>query len=358
MPIVSKTDAQKRADQIKYFQDELKVIQQENIISLNEDQRSAITQYHENLIKQFTSDFDIDSSKQEKQLSLGMKITSFFGALAFAASIFFLFLHFWGRFSTNIQVIILMVTPLIGLASTLYISSKDKSGYFSLIFGLVTIAAFILNILMLGRIFNITPSENTFLLWSVFAFLLAYALNARFLLSIGIIFFASFLSMKTGTWSGYYWIGFGERPENFFSAAFLLFLIPFLPHSRFSDFSSIYRIFSMLLFFLPVLILSHWGYISYLNFENYLIESFYQVIGFVFSALAIFVGIKKSWPELVNTGSVFFTIFLYTKFYDWWWDWMPKYIFFLVIGLTAVLMLFIFKRLRSLLIKNVQELSE
>ncbi len=32
----------------------------------------------------------------------------------------------------------------------------------------------------------------------------------------------------------------------------------------------------------------------------------------------------------MNTGNVFFTIFLYTKFYDWWWDWMPKYLFFLL----------------------------
>ena len=42
-----------------------------------------------------------------------------------------------------------------------------------------------------------------------------------------------------------------------------------------------------------------------------------------------------------------FCIFLYTKFYDWWWDWMPKYIFFLVMGLAAVLLLVVFKRLRG-----------
>ena len=35
-----------------------------------------------------------------------------------------------------------------------------------------------------------------------------------------------------------------------------------------------------------------------------------------------------------------------TKFYQWWWEIMPKYLFFLVIGLTAVLILLILKRLR------------
>ena len=113
----------------------------------------------------------------------------------------------------------------------------------------------------------------------------------------------------------------------------------------------------MLLFFIPGLILANWGMISYLDISNKSIEIIYQITGFIFSAAAIWVGIKKSWPEVVNTGNVFFTIFLYTKFYDWWWDWMPKYLFFLVIGLTAILMLLIFKRLRNSVIKKGQEVS-
>ena len=48
----------------------------------------------------------------------------------------------------------------------------------------------------------------------------------------------------------------------------------------------------------------------------------------------------------INTGVVFFVIFLYTKFYDWWWDLLPKYLFFLILGLTAVLVLLAMKRLR------------
>jgi uncharacterized membrane protein len=87
------------------------------------------------------------------------------------------------------------------------------------------------------------------------------------------------------------------------------------------------------------------------------VEVLYQITGFVFSAAAIGLGIRKSRPEVVNTGNVFFTIFLYTKFYDWWWNWMPKYLFFLVIGLTAIVMLLIFKRLRNALPDKVREVT-
>jgi uncharacterized membrane protein len=277
-----------------------------------------------------------------------MRIASFLGALGLAASVFFFFYQFWGKFPTNIQVGLLIAAPMVMLAVTMIAARLEVTGYFSKITGLVCIACFILNLVMLGQMFNITPSDNAFLVWAFFAFLLAYATDARLLLAAGIISFACFISMRTGTWSGCYWLDFGERPENFFPAAIILFLVPaVVSHKRFSGFDVIYREFAMLLFFIPVLILSNWAAVSYIPLDNGIVEGMYQAAGFLFSAGAIWVGLKKNWPEVVNTGNVFFVIFLYTKFYDWWWDWMPKYIFFFIIGLTAILALLVFKRLRT-----------
>jgi len=354
MPLQSKADAQRRADQVACFQAELAILEQEKILCLDAIQRSALAGYHEKLIGALAATFDIDAGRREKQLSLGMKITSFLGALGLAASVFFLFYQFWGRFSTALQASILIAAPVIGLAATAYASRREKTGYFSKLLGLVTLACFVLNISMFGQIFNIAPSANAFLAWAAFAFLLAYASDARLLLAAGIVSIAAFLSAEAGTWSGCYWISFGERPENFFPAALLLFMVPFLPHTKYSGFAVTYRVFAMLLFFIPVLILSNWGMISYLPVSHRYIEYFYQTAGFVFSAAAIGAGIKNSWPEVVNTGNVFFVIFLYTKFYDWWWEWMPKYLFFLVIGLTAILMLLVFKRLRNMTMIKVK----
>ena len=41
MQLKSKADAQQRADQIRYFQAELELIEQENILSLSDTQRNA-----------------------------------------------------------------------------------------------------------------------------------------------------------------------------------------------------------------------------------------------------------------------------------------------------------------------------
>lgn len=347
MQIKSKADAQKRANQIESFQAELECIQQENIVSLDDGQQTKIAEYHKSLIDNLTEDFDIDSSAREKQLSLGMQIASFLGALGLAASVFFLFYQFWGGFSTNTQIFILVAAPFITLAATFFVSNREKTEYFVKLLSLVCLACFVLDLVMLGQIFNITPSPNAMLVWAIFAFLLAYATDTRLLLAMGIISLTSFLSAKFGLWYGIYWLHFGERPENFLPVAFMLFMVPYLPHHKFSGFGVIYRVFAMLIFFIPVLILSHWGAGSYIYQDRDFIEGMYQVIGFVFSAGAIWLGIKKNWTEVVNTSNVFFTVFLYTKFFDWWWDWLPKYVFFLLIGLTAILMLFVFRRLRD-----------
>jgi len=49
----------------------------------------------------------------------------------------------------------------------------------------------------------------------------------------------------------------------------------------------------------------------------------------------------------MNTAVVFFVIFLYTKLFDWWWAVMPKFLFFLVLGLVALLVILVLKRLRA-----------
>lgn len=343
---ISKSDAQKRADRIRQFNQELQHLQHDGVLRLSTEQRQAVSAYHEDLLRKFAEVFDIDVGHREKQLSLGMRIASFLGALGFSASLFFLFYRFWGAFPTTIQVVVLLGVPLLLLTVTWYVSRREHTGYFSKILALLTLAAFVLNLVMYGQMFNLVPTQNAFLAWSALAFLLAYATGARLLVAAGIIALAGFLSAQMGTWSGCYWLHFGERPENFFAAAAVIFLLGTWTQRSYQDFLVIYRIFGLLLFFVPLLILANWGRVSYLPYSSQAVEVLYQTVGFLFSAAAIFVGMRTGWRDVVNCGNVFFVILLYTKFFDWWWEWMPKYLFFLIIGLTALLFLLVFQRLR------------
>jgi uncharacterized membrane protein len=111
-------------------------------------------------------------------------------------------------------------------------------------------------------------------------------------------------------------------------------------------------VFGLLTLLLAVLVLGNWGYGSYLTWDADIVEGFYQLVGFALSGLAIYWGIRKQMGEVFNTGTVFFVIFLYTKFFDWWWESMPKYLFFLILGLLAILFLLVIRRLRKALLQG------
>lgn len=344
----SKSAAQRRADQIAGFHAELSELAEAGVLSLTPEQEAAVAVHHQAVRERLGRAHDVDFSEGARRLSLGMQIVSFLGAAALSASVFFLFYQYWGYFGTASQVAILIAAPVAALVAAFNIRQKEATGYFAKLAALVGFACFTLNIAMLGQIFNITPSHNAFLLWAVFAFLLAYTLNVRLLVAAGILCMFAFVGAEMGAWSGMYWLDMGRRPENFLLPAVLLFAVPFLiSHRRFHGFEAIYHVLSMTGFFLAVLILSNWGHISYLDWDTDWIEGFYQIVGFAVSALAVLAGMRWGRTPVMMTGNVFFALFLYTKFFDWWWNWMPKYLFFFLIGLTAILALLIFKRLRG-----------
>jgi len=349
MDTPDKTTAQQRSDQIHAFNTELAELERDQVFSLNSEQRQSIHNYHQDLFNQFRNSFDIDSSQKERQLSIGMRIASFLGAVALAASVFFLFYQFWGSLGTVSQIAILGGASIISFVATVIVANKDASGYFTKLVGLVAFACFVLNLALFGQIFNITPTDNALLVWAAYAMLLAYAYDVRLLQVAGVLCIIAFVSARVGAWSGMYWIHFGERPENFMPVAIILFFVPqWINHRRFPGFALSYRVFGMITLFIAILILSHWGYGSYLEFQPGNIEAFYQVVGFVLSAGLIAYGIRRGWAHVVNTAVTFFIIFLYTKMFDWWWNSLPKYLFFLILAIVAILCLVVMKKMRHL----------
>lgn len=344
---MSRQDAQARADEIRVFQRELAALQREGVLALTEPQQRLVHEHQQQLLQQYAELFDIDRDAKARQLSLGMRIASFLGALALAASVFFLFYQFWGLFGASTQVSLLLLAALGSFAATMHLHRRDASGYFTKLAALVAFACFVLNLAMVGQIFNITPSDKALLPWAALALLLAYACDLRLLLGAGILCVTAFVAARTGTWSGMYWLDFGERPENFLPVATALFCMPqWFGHARFTGFASVYRVMGLLTLLLPVLVLSNWGQGSYLPLGRAWVEGLYQVAGFLLSAGTIWLGVRRHWTEVINTGVTFFVIFLYTKFYDWWWELMPKYLFFLVLGLSSLLILVVLRRLR------------
>jgi hypothetical protein len=351
-PAGSKLDAQRRADRVAAFRGEVAALEREGVLALSEEQRARVATHHEALLRELAARFDVDVSEGEKQLSLGMRIASLLGALALAASAFFFIRRFWGTLSTPSQVAILAAAPALGLLATAYAARKERSGYFAALAGLVAFACFVIDVSLLGEIFNRVPTHAAWLAWGLFGLVVAYAWGGRLLLAAGLGCLAFWLAGWLTTWSGAVWTAMWERPETFLPAGLLLFAAPLaLAHRKRDDFPPVYRLVGLVAVLFPLLLLANWGEGSYLRrLDPDLVEGIYQILGFAASAAAIGLGIRRHWKETVNAASAFFVAFLFAKFVDWWWEWMPRYAFFLLVGLTAVAALAALKKLRSLTI--------
>jgi uncharacterized membrane protein len=344
----SKREAQQRVDRIHSFREQLEELLRLGVFDLPAEQRSRLDSYLHKTLAELAERYDVDISERQKQISLGMRILSALGGLAFCAALYLFFYRIWGSLTTPPQVAILIATPILALSAMDFISRREKTYYYTTLISLVAIASFAINLGVMGSLFNIMPSPGIFLACGAFAIVLAYGYRLRLALAAGLVALLIFAAATIATWTGVYWVTFLQRPESVLPGCLLLLAVPLVVrHSRSADFPEAYHGIGLLLLLFCLELLIHAGHTSYFPFGAETIESMYRIVGFIVAGLVIYWGIRKSHPGFVNLGSLFFALYLFDQLFSWWWDWMPKYLFFLIIALIATCLLAIFRKIRN-----------
>ncbi len=342
--------AQRRADRIAAFREELSELRRTGLLRIGEAELAAVDSYHAGVLSDLVHRYDVDVSERGKQLSLGLRMVSLVGALALAASVFFFFYRIWGLVSPSVQIGILAAAPVVGLLATWAVGSWDRSGSFTVMAAVFALACMFLDVTLLGSTLNLAPGVYGLLACSIFALIVAYSHRLRLLLVLGLLFGIGFIAGRVFLWAGGDWMNFPERPENFLPAALLLVLVPIRFAGRQPQgFEALWRILGTGLVFLVIFVISISGHLSYLSFDPDTTRAGYQIAGFVASAAAIALGVTRRWKDSVYAGTVFFIAMLHLKFVDWWWDWMPRYLFFLIVAATAIGTVILLTRLRGTL---------
>ena len=344
----AKREAQERADRLRVFRKELAELDRQQILVLSDEQRAKLEPYLDETLAGLAESYDIDISESQKQLSLGMRIVSALGGLALCAAVFLFFYRFWGLLPAAAQVAILIATPLIGLAAMEFTSRRERTLYFTALIGIVVFASFVMNLYVLGQIFNLIRTPNAFFAWGALALILAYTYGLRLPLAAGLICLLVCFSATVFSWTGAWWESFFERPELVLLGGSLIIAGGVaIPHRKNAEFPGVYRLIGLLAVYASLLALWHAGRNSFLPMTAQTIERFYQVVAFAAAGASVWLGIRKNLSGTVNLGAATFTIFLYIKFVDWWWEWMPKYAFFFIVGAIAIGLLIAFRRLRE-----------
>jgi uncharacterized membrane protein len=65
------------------------------------------------------------------------------------------------------------------------------------------------------------------------------------------------------------------------------------------------------------------------------------------TAGAVWGGVRRGHEETTYLGAAFFLLFLNCRLADWLWDWLPKYLFFLMVGVISLGLMLVFRRVRQ-----------
>jgi hypothetical protein len=354
---LSKHDAQRRVDQIAAFRAELQALADEGLTPFDDARAGEVAAHHERLLRDLTREFDVDRAAAGKQMSLGMRIASLLGAAALVAAVVSFVNRIWGTLPEAGQVALLTAAPIVATVAMVVAGRIEKTRYVASLLAIVACAAVVLQTVMLGRLFNLKGSPHVLAVWALFALAVSvpwrFGVSYAFGLLMAVIYPAA-LAFWVG---GVPWEYVVQRPEPAAVCAGVVLAWaglkagpsegrrepgPFthagaglqtgLPREL-----VVWTRSTLLLVILgSVLVMSATGAYSLLPLSDSLVQGLYQVVAVAAAAVTLHVGLRRGLSDVVALGSVFAGLFLLLRFVDWWWDWMPKYLFFLILAAVAL----------------------
>jgi hypothetical protein len=345
--ISGKKEAQLRAENICAFRRELELLEREGILSLSGEDRTRIDSHHQAILADLASSFDIDISDSQKRMSLVMRIVSTLGGIALCTAIFLFFFRYWGWLSTPVQVAVIIIVPLLALLATHAASKKEKTSYFTSLLAIIAFASFVMNLNVLGSIFNLAPSAAAFLIWGLFALCFAYGFRLKLQLAAALVCLAIYFAALLIRFSGGSWQGIMDRPETLLTGGLLILVSSgVVSDQHHPDFPQIFRLIGLSFAFLALLVLANEGQMTFLPWSKRTVQGIYQLAGFAAAIASVWYGVRKRYMDSVNLGAGFFAVYTFNRLFVWWWDWLPNYVFFLVIGGIALGLLAVFRKIR------------
>ncbi len=345
--------AQQRVDRIASFKAELSDLAKEGGLTLSAEQQSGLDAHLEGLLSKFRAEYGVDATDSAKRVSWGMRVASLLAAAAFlAAAILFLY-RVWGGLSLPFQVLILTSAPVALLMAAEIAFTRGADSYYVGLIVLAAGVALVMELSALGAVLNLADSPQALLAWGAFALFMAYAYGLRLMLGAGLVLLCAWTAALVLHVRGYNWVDFMGSSQLLIPGAAILYLVPWLTRGRGPEgFDLVYRFCGAVLGLFSVLTISTTGDLCCGNLAPRTVAAVYQIIGLLVAIAVVADGLRLGKALLVNVGVVGFVVFLFVRLHYWWWNWMPKYLFFLALGIIAFGLLLVFRRIRTRLMER------
>jgi uncharacterized membrane protein len=335
----------------------------------------------------------------ERKLGRGVTILINLGAIALAAGLLIFFASNWIEFGRAAKIGSLLVLTASFYVAGFELTRESRGGFPKLGVALIFLGCvmFGTDIVLLALIYDLTAEHAWSLLVQWVAWLsIAYVVRSRLVLFLALIGIVAWFGAEVGYCWGGYWLYLG-RPFHFIGVGACLLAVGGLHAWRGRrEFAAAWALVGLLLVYLSTLVLSifdlqknvrldtstassivwllliapyvlavlalavihlRWKRTALTDLPVLLVlfllvvmtlasgiaithqsrELWFILLLTVLTSAGVYLGIAWESPVFLNTSLVFFAVNLYTRFYEYFWDAMPKSLFFILGGAALIL---------------------
>jgi hypothetical protein len=290
---------------------------------------------------------DVDGSDATSQLSRGMQLASFFAAIALTAAVYSLVARFWGRLDLPMQATLLCAFPLMSLVGVEFAARRERTLYIASVFALVAYGTYWLAVFVLSDLLNMPVTPPVIWAGALFGVSLALPYGFRLIFGVALVTLLVAVSGSAFHAAAMPWTLFLQHLDIGTAAAFALTLAATRLRYPYAPLAAVTRLVGFGVGFLGLLVLSANGTMSLLPMRAPIAEVAYQVVMLLLCMVTLFLAIRHEWVETVYVTAAALTLFIFVRFVDWFWDALPRFVFFLLLAAVAFVWLLVLRRVRG-----------
>ncbi len=337
---------QLRASAIIAFREELARLEAEGVVALDPATRDRIRAHHDAALSALAAGGEVDLSAAAARLSAGMRVATLLGTIALSAAYGFFVSSHWGTLSLVLQLALVTLPPILLVALTHIAATRERSGYVASLVATVAAIAFAINLGTLGQLFNLPDSRAALLAVGAFAMLLAYGYGLTLPLLVGIGGIGAWLWTLGAIPLGLWWRDGFSVIEPLLLVGLLALAAPAWIRGP-AKFAPWWRGLGAAALVLGLLVVESNGQLSAFATTNiHAIEIGYKLVGAVVLTALVAWGIRRDQRLVTQIGVAGAVLYLFMRLVDWFWELVPKWLFFLLVGAFALAILLALRRLR------------
>ncbi len=336
---------QARVKRILSFRHEVTTLADEGVVSRGDPTLAAVAHHHDAILAALSAREEIDLSREEARLSAGMRIATLLGAMALSIAWAMFVSTVWKDLGRTPKLLLVWLPPIALVPAIALAARRDVSGYVANIIGVVASIAVAIAGPATVSLYQNPGARWPYLVAGVFALGLAYRWRLVLPLLIGIAGLAGWLWSLEGVLRGVALEQSFDHAEPMVLIGAAAIGVSFARWAGSTEFRQAWRLLGLAAVVISLLALGVDQQASGLGLGP-ASEGIYQVVGLLVFVAITWWGIRHDEVILARGGAVALVLYLIFRMADWFWDVIPDWLFFLLLGALAFGVLRVMRQVR------------